>query len=259
MLNSCRELGLAKLTDLRFSFFVPEALIPAAVEASRGEFAIGSQGVFRENVVPGANFGAFTTNLPAAAAANLGCSWSIIGHSEERRDKLGIIAAYQKEVLEDPALNQRAVSAVNGLINQEVLRALESGLNVLLCVGETAQERGKGALRSRNPHRTGPPHPTLRKPKGVEAFLDEREVVIGYEPIWAIGPGKTPPDGDYISFVAELIKKLVSEELGLKLKVVYGGGLKKENAAMLGSLSAVDGDWLPSPDLPVKLAFIPGN
>ena len=52
VLNSCRELGLAKLTDLRFSFFVPEALIPAAVEASRGEFAIGSQGVFRRTLSP---------------------------------------------------------------------------------------------------------------------------------------------------------------------------------------------------------------
>lgn len=258
VLNSCRELGLAKLTDLRFSFFVPEALIPAAVEASRGEFAIGSQGVFRENVVPGANFGAFTTNLPAAAAANLGCSWSIIGHSEERRDKLGIIAAYQKEVLEDPALNQRAVSAVNGLINQEVLRALESGLNVLLCVGETAQERGEGSFAEQKPRieqalRTQ----LLESLKGVEAFLDEREVVIGYEPIWAIGPGKTPPDGDYISFVAELIKKLVSEELGLKLKVVYGGGLKKENAAMLGSLSAVDGGLVALTRFTGEIGFYP--
>ena len=91
----------------------------------------------------------------------------------------------------------------------------------------------------------------------MEAFLDEREVVIGYEPIWAIGPGKTPPDGDYISFVAEPIKKLVSEELGLKLKVVYGGGLKKENAAMLGSLSAVDGGLVALTRFTGEIGFYP--
>ena len=90
-----------KVDGFKVVYLLPESLIPAANARlsayNEGEIktiGIGCQGVFRENVKKGGNFGAFTTNLPAAAAANLGCEWSIIGHSEERKDKLGIISTY---------------------------------------------------------------------------------------------------------------------------------------------------------------------
>lgn len=242
VLATCWELGLVDLADLRLTFFVPEALIPPAVEASRGAFQIGSQSVFRENISPGGNFGAFTSNLPAAAAKHLGCTWSIIGHSEERRDKLGIMEAFQPRIKDDPELYAQAQSAVNRLINTAVLQALQSGLNVLVCVGETAEERGTGSFAEQKPRiERVLGTQLLESLRGVERFAGEREVVVGYEPIWAIGPGRTLPDGEYISYVAEFIKELIRTELGFEAEVVYGGGLKRENAAMLGSLPLVDG------------------
>ncbi|NLJ79976.1 MAG: triosephosphate isomerase, partial [Firmicutes bacterium] len=230
VIHSCRQLGLAKRNDIRLVFFVPEGLIYAAASSADGAFLIGSQGVFRENISPSGNFGAFTTNLPAVAAKNLGCTWSIIGHSEERQDKFGIMSAFAPEIAENPRIASKAQSAVNSLINQEVLQALQSGLNVLLCIGETAEERGVGPLteqkkRIKKVLRTQ----LVEGLRGVSKYLPAREIVIGYEPIWAIGPGKTPPDRDYISFVAKLIKDLVYAEFRIPINVVYGGGLRKEN------------------------------
>jgi triosephosphate isomerase len=257
-LQRCKELGLGDRKDVRLTFFVPEALIPAAVAAAQGAFAVGCQGVFRENITPGGNFGAFTANLPATAARNLGCSWSIIGHSEERRDKLQVMQSFAPEIVSDSTLGQRAKSAVNQIINAEVLRALESGLNVLVCVGETAEERGGGTLAEQKPRveaalRTQ----VVESLRGAEAYIENREMVIGYEPIWAIGPGKTPPDGDYIAYVAELIKEIVQEEFGFTIPVVYGGGLKKENAAMLGGLAAVDGGLVALTRFTGQIGFEP--
>jgi len=65
--------------------------------------------------------------------------------------------------------------------------------------------------------------------------------VIGYEPVWAIGPGKTPPGKEYISFVSSFIKEVIQDELGFDPVVVYGGGLKVENAGMLSSIETVGG------------------
>jgi triosephosphate isomerase len=68
-----------------------------------------------------------------------------------------------------------------------------------------------------------------------------RTVVIGYEPLWAIGPGKIPPGQEYIAFVSELIKGVAKAEYGMDVPVVYGGGLKVENAAMIAGIPTVDG------------------
>ena len=136
------ENGLGRLEGFNIVYLLPEALILDAREALEGfpadetrSIRIGSQGVFREDVRPGGNFGAFTTNLPAAAVRNMGCTWSIIGHSEERRDKLGIMAAYDPQLSTNNGSRAASSQAVNTLINREVVCAIEAGLNVLLCEG----------------------------------------------------------------------------------------------------------------------------
>lgn len=228
-------------------FFPAEALILPAVQTldnfpdtERGNVEVGCQGLYREDVSPGGNFGAFTTNLPAAAALNMGCTWSIIGHSEERKDKLGTIAAY--EPLESATPYRRAAAAVDRLINQELICALEVGLNGLLCIGEIAWERGEGDFEAQKPNIESVLRGQLERGlKNVREYTEKRKIVIGYEPIWAIGPGKTPPGTEYIGFVGNFIKQTVQSLYGFTPPVVYGGGLKEENAAAIAGVDSIDG------------------
>ena len=257
--------GLGKLEDIRLTYLLPEALLIPAMEKLASYTAeetsnlhIGCQGVFRENVMPGGNFGAFTTNLPAAAAKNMGCSWSIIAHSEERKDKLGIIGAFEPAYNEDEALRKKAMTALNNLINQEVLCALDAGLDVLLCVGETAEERGGGTFDEQKPRIEAVLKAQLEAGlKGVENKLGDRKIVIGYEPIWAIGPGKTPPDGEYIGFVSSYIKSVVREMYDKDIIVVYGGGLKEENAGMISNIETIGGGLVALTKFTQPIAFEP--
>jgi triosephosphate isomerase len=75
----------------------------------------------------------------------------------------------------------------------------------------------------------------------AKAEVQAGKVVIGYEPIWAIGPGKVPPGQDYIAFVSAYIKRVAREEMGADVAVVYGGGLKEENAGMIASIETIGG------------------
>ena len=249
ILDKSIQYGLGTLKDSNVTYMLPEALIIPAVEklssypeAERQTLHIGCQGVFRENVQVGGNFGAFTTNLPAAAAYNMGCTSAIIGHSEERKDKQGIIGSFEPEWNRDKDLRERAAKAVDDLINQEVLCAFKQGMDVLLCVGETAEERGEGTFEEQQQRIKKVLKAQLERGlKGIQEFLPQRQIVIGYEPIWAIGPGKTPPGKEYISFVSAYIKDVVRELYNFDIFVVYGGGLKEENAPMIASIDTLDG------------------
>jgi len=77
--------------------------------------------------------------------------------------------------------------------------------------------------------------------RGLPEIIGDRQVVIGYEPIWAIGPGKTPPGKEYISFVSAFIRQVVRRHFGLEIPVVYGGGLKEENASIIASIETIAG------------------
>ena len=261
------ELGLGKAEDVVVIYLVPEALIISAMkeveeypDSDRRSIRVGCQGVFRENVKKGRNFGAFTTNFPAAAARNLGCYWSIIGHSEERKDKLEVIAAYDHRVEEEEAEFLKARAAVNGIVNMEVISALESGINVLVCIGEMEKERGGGNFKEQKPRIEKVLRDQIKQSlKGIEKYLPQRKVVIGYEPVWAIGPGKTPPGAEYISFVSSFIKKTVLELFDTNLPVVYGGGLKEENAAMIAGIETIDGGLIALTRFTGEIGFEPSG
>ena len=104
------------------------------------------------------------------------------------------------------------------------IRATERGLKVLYCIGEKSEEQSE--WRS-----------VLGKQldEGL-AGVDRSQVVIGYEPVWSIGPGKTPAGKDYITMIARFVKERTGG-----LDVVYGGGLKTDNAEMLASIAEIDG------------------
>ncbi len=255
--------GLHSRKDLRIIYFFPQSLIIPAREAllaaaltSRDTLALGSQGVFREDVMPGGNFGAFTANFPAKAAAALGCEWALIGHSEERKDKLDIMAAYDADITRDGVSMKRASHALQRLINAEVLRAFEAGLNVLYCVGETAEERGEGSLEERKPRVEAVLGSQLELGlAGITKAQGDRELAIGYEPRWAIGPGKTAPDSGYISLISAYIKHKAKEILGYSPAVVYGGGLKTENARAIAGVCTIDGGLVALTKFTPPIAF----
>jgi triosephosphate isomerase (TIM) len=243
------KLGIGSYSDIDVVYLVPEALILPAQETlsqfpkeQRKHLSVGCQGVFRENIEKGKNFGAFTTNFPAASAYQMGCRWSIIGHSEERRDKQEIIGAFEPNWNGSESLREKCAAAVDSLINREVLSALKQGMNVLLCMGETAEERGTGSWEEQQKRIRNVLSAQLERGlNGVAPYLANQKIVIGYEPIWAIGPGKTPPGAEYISFVSSMIKEICGKLLGVDIPVVYGGGLKEENAAMVAGISSING------------------
>lgn len=261
------ELGLGKAEDVVVIYLVPEALVISALkeveeypDSDRRSIKVGCQGVFRENVKKGGNFGAFTTNLPAAAARNLGCYWSIIGHSEERKDKLEIIAAYDHRVEKEEAEFLKARAAVNGIVNMEVICALESGIDVLVCIGEMEKERGGGNFKEQKPRIEKVLRNQIKQSlKGIEKYLPQRKVVIGYEPVWAIGPGKTPPGAEYIGFASSFIKETILELFDKNLPVVYGGGLKGENAAMIAGIETIDGGLVALTCFTGEIGFEPSG
>ena len=203
-------------SEVEFAQFFPEAHILGAAAAKKpgSPVKIGCQGVHRADTAVGGNFGAFTTLRPASAAKALGCESVIIGHCEERNFYNDTLA---EAGVKDP-------SATNRILNQEILRATERGLNVLYCIGEKSEEQ-----------------PQWEEVLGKQldeglAGVDKSRVVIGYEPVWSIGPGKTPAGKDYITMIARFVKERTGG-----MDVVYGGGLKTDNAEMLASIDEIDG------------------
>ena len=226
--------GLKKYdaSQVEFVQFFPEAHLMNAVAAKTADspVKIGSQSVYRENTAVGGNFGAFTTNRPASIIKALGCEAALIGHCEERNDKKGILAE----------AGVTDASAVNRLLNKEVRCAIDAGLSVVYCIGETQEEQPKWEEVLGEQLETGL--------SGVE----KEKVVIAYEPVWSIGPGKTPADKDYITKIARFVK----EKTG-GMDVVYGGGLKADNAAMLASIEEIDGGLIALTRFQGEIGFYP--
>jgi len=249
IMHTSNKLGLGKLDVAELVYLLPEGLISTAQRIIKsypsqetGSISIGCQGVHWKDIEKGQNFGAFTSSLPARAAAALGCKWSIIGHSEERRTKLQVIEAYEPDIHHNMDLYSRAQGAVNRLIRDEIQCTLKAGMNVLLCIGETAEERGEGNFDEQKPRIQDILKKQLLANLQIDReVLEKGRIVIGYEPIWAIGPGKTPPNAEYIDFVAGTIRKVLAENFSMDLSVIYGGGLKEENAATIAGISSIAG------------------
>lgn len=262
IIHETAELGLGNIKDVDLTYFVPESMVLPALDAIAEEgpermgcLKIGCAGVFREDVEPGGNFGAFTTNRPAAALKAIGCDWVVVGHSEERHDKLSFLKMYD-EAAGLPGNNDAALLTVEKAINAEMLCALKRDMSVLYCIGETAEQKGSDDPAVYEPR----VREVLRRQitvglAGIENAMEGRRVSIAYEPIWAIGPGKTPATGEYVAFVSSCIKDICREVYGKELSIVYGGGLKEENAEELAAVKTIDGGFVALTKFVDPIAF----
>lgn len=219
-------------SEVEFVQYLPEAHLLGAIAAKseNSPVRVGCQSVYRMNTAVGGNFGAFTTNRPAAAMQAMGVEDCIIGHCEERNDKAGILAA----------AGVTDSKVINKLLNEEIKLAVQSGMRVLYCIGEkdTELDRWDEVLRE-------------QLEIGLDG-VDRSKVVIAYEPIWSIGPGKTPAGKEYITKVARLVKEITDG-----MDVVYGGGLKTDNAEMLASIDEIDGGLIALTRFTGEIGFYP--
>ena len=217
-------------SDAEFVMYLPELHLFNALEAADDTLSVGCQGIFYENVSKGGNFGAFTTHRVAAAMKQIGVKNVIIGHFEERKDKNNLLYMAGKE---DKAL-------VNKILNKEIALAIEAGISPLYCIGESLEERQtswKEVLK-------------LQIEEGLKG-IDLTKVKIAYEPLWAIGPGKTPATAEEIKEVADFIKSIVN------VPVLYGGGLKSDNAASVSKIEGVDGGLIALTRFSGEIGFYP--
>lgn len=184
--------------------------IPAAVAATAGSnIGIGGQNLYwvRE--------GAFTGEVAAPMLKAAGCSWVLVGHSERRQ--------YFCETDES--------------VLKKTVAALEAGLNPIVCVGERLQEREAGETAA-----------VLQSQfTGGIAGLTPRQfaaVVIAYEPVWAIGTGKTATP-EIASDAHKVIRQAVAAAFGAEaasaVRILYGGSVKPDNTATLMAKEDIDG------------------
>ncbi len=213
-----------------FTMFFPELHILNAVSANDGTIKIGCQSVNESDTAAGGNFGAFTTLRPANAMALAGVNTALIGHCEERN--------YYKGILSGAGVTD--LSIVNNHFNQKIKSAIAAGMDVLYCIGETSEEQAdfENVLKT-------------QLEMGLDG-VDLSKITIAYEPVWSIGPGKTPADKPYITKIAQFVKSIFPT-----LDVVYGGGLKEENAEMLASIDEIDGGLIALTRFSGQIGFYP--
>ena len=218
--------------EVEFAMFFPELHLFSALDARTegSPVQVGCQGVCRADVQPGGNFGAFTTGRPAAAMKAAGCDAVIIGHCEERNSLNGVLSE----------AGAGGTDAVNRILNEEIKCAVARGMKVLYCIGEKSeeQERWEEVLGA-------------QLAVGLDG-VDPSMVTIAYEPVWSIGPGKTPAGKDYITKIARFVK----EKTG-GMDIVYGGGLKQDNAKMLASISEIDGGLIALTRFQGEIGYYP--
>jgi len=174
--------------------------------------------------------GAHTGEVSVLMLKDLGVGAVILGHSERRHTYL----------------------ETDELVNRKVLLALKHGLEPILCVGETLEEREAGKLESviGTQVREGL--------KGVDAAALAK-VTIAYEPVWAIGTGKTatPEDADAVhAYIRKVVAGLYGDAAAKALCIQYGGSVKPDNAAQLMAKPNIDGALVGGASLKVE-TFVP--
>ncbi len=216
--EQCTSLAKALAEEVSKGWPVDVAVCPPSVylwgvrSALEGSaVSLGGQNVYWESN------GAFTGQVSVAMLVDMGCEYVIVGHSETRHSI-------------EPAEN-------DALINRKLLAGLEGGLKVILCIGETLEQREQGQTESvLEVQLSG----GLAK---VEPSMAEK-ITIAYEPVWAIGTGKTATTEQVQqthAFVRSRLGELFNAKAAEAMRIQYGGSVKAGNAGALLAQADVDG------------------
>lgn len=162
-----------------------------------------------------AESGAFTGEISASMLKSVGCEYVILGHSERRT----------------------LFNETDNIINKKVLSALSSNLKPIFCVGETLEEREKGITFD------------IVKRQMAEGLKEVdlygiKNIIIAYEPVWAIGTGKTatPAQAEEVhAFIRSLLKESFGQDISERIIIQYGGSVKPDNAKEILHQPNVDG------------------
>ena len=200
----------AKVTD-REVMIAPPYTALAAVGKMLADTGVilGAQNVHWEDE------GAFTGEISAPMLRDVGCTMAIVGHSERRH----------------------VFGETDSMINRRLTGAIHSGLIPVLCVGETLKQRDLDQTLEvlEEQVRSGL--------AGVEV-VDGGELVVAYEPVWAIGTGKTATEGqaqEAHSFIRKLLSDICEKNIAAQVRILYGGSVKPENIDSLMQQEDIDG------------------
>ena len=231
-MNMTAESGKQLITELKplvkgakceIALCVPAILIPAMVKAAKGsKIKIGAQNVHF------AKSGAYTGEISADMLKEYGVKYVIIGHSERRQ--------YFGET--------------DQTVNKRTLAALENELTPIVCVGETLEER-EGNKTEKVLAR--------QLETGLNGIEDITKVVIAYEPVWAIGTGKTATDGqaqETIAYIRKKLGKLFGVRNANKVRIQYGGSMNANNCKGLMAQPDIDGGLIGGASLKTDFATI---
>ncbi len=194
-------------------------LMSVGQAVSSSGVAIGAQDIYFEEK------GAFTGEISPGMLKDVGCTYVLCGHSE-RRHVLG---------------------ESDAIVNKKVLAALGGGLLPILCVGELLEERDGGQTEQVVERQVN---------EGLAGLSAEKAsaVTIAYEPVWAIGTGRTatPQQAQEVhAFIRQLLAKMYDETLAAEMRILYGGSVKPDNAKELMDQADVDGSLVGGASLKV--------
>ena len=214
---------LVKDADCDVALCVPAILIPEMVKAAAGtNIAIGAQNVHWEKC------GAYTGEISAEMLKEYGVKYVIIGHSERRQ--------YFGE--SDESVNRRTITA------------LKNGITPIVCVGEMLEEREKDITEEVL---------SRQLEMGLKGIEDVTKVVIAYEPVWAIGTGKTATDEqaqETIAFIRKKIGELFCPHCAQNVVIQYGGSMNAANCKGLMAQPDIDGGLIGGASLKTDFATI---
>lgn len=197
-------------TEVEPVICAPFTMLKDLKQAAAGtNIRIGAQNMHYEES------GAFTGEIAPSMLAELKVDYVIIGHSERRQ--------YYNETDET--------------VNRKAKQALAHGIIPIICVGESLKQREEGSTKEIVGNQT---KKALEGLSGTEV----KSLVIAYEPIWAIGTGKTATAAqanEVIAYIREVIKELCSEEVSEEIRIQYGGSVKPSNVEEIMNESDIDG------------------